>query len=315
MYLYIRRISFLFAEYSAKNRRGNVTIIKRIILFGAIALVLCTFTAMADTGCPQVPETQGFTTSTAMSALGTVTETDSIVNIIANQGGSPLPFPLGAEQSQCEYTSTYSEETIADQGLVSYTKGMSTDTAGVATTNLFNVQTDKVVEFIGTDTGRMVSDENTVLDGAGNSFYDSDILICPFASPGFINLNPPFCNIVQEGSSVDLTLGSLTTSTDQRYIMDNAGHLPGYIDWDFPVSDPGVESDYTIKLTGIGDIPAMGSAEAYINVHVQEGRSLDKAEDLVYSETTTASGDITLFQKVMSYNSKITAPGWEIPGR
>jgi hypothetical protein len=47
-----------------------------------------------------------------------------------------------------------------------------------------------------------------------------------------------------------------------------------------------------------------------MNVHVQEARSRDlKAEDLVYSETTTASGDITLFQKVMSYNSKITAPG------
>ncbi|MBP1929013.1 hypothetical protein J2741_001560 [Methanolinea mesophila] len=274
---------------------------------------------MADTGVPQVPETQGFSTSTTMSAIGTVTETDSVVNIIANCGHETLPYPLGLlVRDHAEYTSTYTESTIADQGLVTYAKSMTTDTAGVPTPNLFNVETDKVVEFIGSDTGRMTSDENTVLDGAGISFLDSEILICPFAS-GTNNVNPAFCNIVQEGSSVDLTLGSLTTGTQQRYIMKKAS---GDGDPDLPVSDPGVESDYSIKLTGFGDIPAMGSAEASIDVHAQEGRIHlsfpvpgihdPKAEDLVYSETTTASGDISLFQKVMSYNSKITGTGTSI---
>ena len=65
------------------------------------------------------------------------------------------------------------------------------------------------------------------------------------------------------------------------------------------------------------------SADAYINVHAQEGRGRivlvtglgdgpfvdPKAEDLVYSEDTTAAGDITLFQKMMSYNSKLSGPG------
>jgi len=277
----------------------------------AVAIILCTSSALADTGVPQVPETQGFVTSTAVSAVGTVTETDSIVNIIANRGGDSLPFPL--EQLDFEYTRTYTENTIADQGLVTYTKGMITDTAGMASQNLFNVQTDKVVEFIGTDTGRMTSDENSVLDGAGLGIVDHAVMICPFASPEGGNVNPPFCNIVSEGSSVDLTIGSLTTSTDQRYIMEVAEKGDP---WDFPVSDPGVASNYNMKLTGFGDVPAMGSAEAYINVHIQEGRVLtgtptedQKSEDLVYSETTTASGDITLFQKVMGYTSKITAPG------
>jgi hypothetical protein len=271
---------------------------------------------MADTGVPQVPETQGFVTSTAMSAIGTVTETDSIVNIIANFEVTPpgtIPYPVGDLPMHSEYTSTYTEDTIADQGLVTYTKGMTTDTAGMAATNLYNVQTSKVVEFVGSGTGRMVSDENTVLDGAGTWFYDQSILICPFASSES-NINPAFCNIVQEGSSVDLTLGSLTTDTEQRYIMQISKHYPVY---DLPISDPGVESDYAIKLTGFGDIPAMGSATASINVHAQEARTQlnddltpnPKAEDLLYSETTTASGDITLFQKVMGYSSKITAPG------
>ncbi len=58
-----------------------------------------------------------------------------------------------------------------------YTKGMTTDMSGAVTTNLYNVQTSKVVEFIGTDTGRMTSDEKTVLDGAGTAFYDETIMI------------------------------------------------------------------------------------------------------------------------------------------
>ena len=159
---------------------------------------------MADTGCPQVPETQGFSTSTAMSAIGTVTETDSIVSIIANYAGpgvphtypnaTTLPYPLFYAENT-EYTSTYSEDTVADQGLVTYTKQVTADTAGMATTNQYNVQTDKVVEFIGSETGRMVSDENSVLDGAGSLFFDEDFMICPFATSEY-GFNPAFCNIV-----------------------------------------------------------------------------------------------------------------------
>jgi hypothetical protein len=319
----------------SKKRRRRDIIIKKLVFLAIIAFILCTGLALADTGCPQVPETQGFSTSTAMSAIGTVTETDSIVNIIANYAGpagkfypdaTHLPYPLFYAENT-EYTSTYSEDTIADQGLVTYTKGMTTDTSGMATSNLYNVQTSKVVEFIGSDTGRMTSDENSVLDGAGTVFVDLDIFICPFLS-SVDNVSPAFCNIVQEGSSVDLTAGSLTTDTAQRYIMKSGGFYTvveganeTIFDYEQPVSDPGVVSGYNIKLTGFGDVPARGSARASLEVHVQEAHLFNqtnpvdpltlnpKGEDLVYSETTTASGDISLFQKVMDYTSKITAPG------
>jgi hypothetical protein len=307
-------------------------IVKKLVFLTVIAFVLCTCAAAADSGCPQVPETQGFVTSTAMSAIGTVTEADSIVNIIANYAGpagpfypdaTTLPYPLFYGVNT-EYTSTYTEDTIADQGLVTYTKGMTTDTAGMATSNLYNVQTSKVVQFVGSDTGRIVSEESSVLDGAGTPFDNENIMICPFASSGE-GITPAFCNIVQEGSSVDLTIGSLATDTEQRYIMKSAGFYTNPLDmlleYEQPISDPGVESNYQIRLTGFGDIPATGSARASIDVHVQEARLLNeanpsdinainpKAEDLVYSEISTASGDITLFQKAMDYNSKITGQG------
>ncbi len=301
---------------------GGFIIQKRIVILSLSILILSTCLVMADTGVPQVPETQGFVTSTIISAFGTATETDSIVSQIINCGhcGLPVPLPLFFD-SHSAYTSSYTENTIADQGLITYTKGITADTAGMAAENQYNVVTDKIVEFVGSDTGRMVSGESTLLDGAGTTYNDDEIMLCPFAS-GDYTLNPPFCNIVEEGSDVDLTIGSLATGTTERHILPFAGTiLDGGQDigWDLPVSDAGVEMNYNIKLTGFGDIPAIGSAEAYMNVHLQEARTaindeyapIMKAEDLVYSESSTAAGEITLFQKVMNYKSQITAPGFD----
>jgi hypothetical protein len=257
--------------------------------FMAIALaMLVAFTgmAMADPGINAVPETQGIVTSTAVQAVGTVTETDSVVWQLGFPALNAPPLdPDGGKQ----YVMSYSENTIADQGLVSYTKGQSLDTANkVAGTNNFDTQ--KVVDFVGLETGRMLSSENMVLDGAGNGQDTATTYICPFASATTETI-PPFCNIIEVGSDVDVTLASLTTAADERHVMASG--------------DPAVAVGYSIKMTGFGDIPAMGSATAYINAHLMEARTGDggKAEDVSYSETSTAAGDITLFQKAIDYQS------------
>jgi len=256
-----------------------------IMVIALAMLVAFTGMAMADTGINQVPETQGIVTSTNIEALGTVTETDSIVWLLGypDLGVPPL------EDDGVYYVMSYTEGTIADQGLVSYVKGQSLDTANkVAGT--FNFNTGKVVEFVGLDTGRMLSAENMVLDGAAEGVDTEEFFICPFAA-GVTDEVPPFCNIIEVGSDVDVTLASLTTAADERHVMAS--------------SDPAVEVDYSIKMTGFGDIPAMGSADAYIDAHIQEARTDDgsKAEDVAYSEMSTAAGDITLFQKVIGYQS------------
>jgi hypothetical protein len=260
-----------------------------------MALTLLCGVVAADTGTAQMPETQGFTTGTTIQALGSVTETDGLTWILTTDE-IPPDLPLGVE---IYYTTSYSENTIADQGLVSYTKSSALDTAAKVT-GQYNLDTAKVVEFVGLDTGRMITSEDTIVDGAMEILLNADEhFICPFAAP-VGSYVPAFCNIVEMGSSADLTIGSLATATDERHVVESG--------------DPGVAVDYSIKLTGFGDVPAMGSAAAFINVHTQEGRQLstevegfEKASDLLYQETTTAAGDISLFQKVMQYNSGITS--------
>jgi hypothetical protein len=254
-----------------------------IMVIALTMLVAFTGMAMADCGINQVPETQGIATATNIEALGTVTETDAVVWTNAWQDMTIPPLNAG----ETIYVMSYSENTIADQGLVSYVKGQTLDTADkVAGT--YNFDTGKVVEFIGLETGRMLTSENMVLDGAGNGQTTSTRYICPFAT-AVTGTVPPFCNIIEVGSDADVTLASLTTAADERHVMASG--------------DPAVAVDYSIKVTGFGDVPAMGSVDAYVNAHIQEARVNAKAEDLSYSEYSSAAGDITLFQKVIGYQS------------
>jgi len=256
------------------------------LIIALAVLFALTGAAMADTGIYQVPETQGFLTSTGIQAVGTVTETDSLVWQIGDDNLTAPPLAVGVVIG----TMSYTENTIADQGLVTYTKSQSLDTASqVAGT--YNLNSEKLVGFVGLDTGRMISDENMVLDIADYGYNDTGYLyICPFAAQ-LTNESPGYCNIIEVGSSVDVTLASLSTAVDERHVEENG--------------DSAVAADYSIKMTGFGDIPAMGSATAYINAHLQEAREYEglKAEDVAYSETSTAAGDITLFEKVIGYQS------------
>ncbi len=299
----------------------------RITLIALTIVLLTVGVAFADSGEPQVEETHGFITSTLMQLLGTATETDSIATTI-NDGYEAGPWPWTAPPmapGSVIYSSTYSEHTIADQGLVSIAKTMKYDTAGMAAENQYNLVTDRLNEFVGSETGRMTSQESLLLDGAGTGTLTGSSLLCPFATQGEYDIIPPFCNIVEEGSSVDLTIGSLSTQSSERFIMLAAPAVVGTIAsrnygiaWPWPVADPGVEANYNVKLTGFGDEPAVGSSSAYMNVHLQEGRVViresmfgflyPKAEDLVYSEMTTTTGEITLFDKAMNYKSQFTGP-------
>jgi hypothetical protein len=305
----------------------KLVVITLVLIFGMAAVC-------ADTPVPAVPETQGFSTGTAIAVAGTATETDAYVWQISDEAlnGAPLQidafvfegspyiavphipilddlFGNGDVDGEVEYSVAYSENTVADQGLVSYTKGSVLDTSNQIV-DTRNLQTSKIVEFAGFDTGRAVSSEDLVVDGAGQLSLTELGFICPFAAQQ-MNVTPQFCNVVEMGSDVDMTLMSLATDTSERHVSRTA---------DVPVA-----ADYDIKVTGIGNTPAQGSVSAFINSHIQEGRAqyvttighvtdediyfdlydAGKAEDAVYNEMTTASGDVTLFSKVMSYQSGV----------
>jgi hypothetical protein len=133
-----------------------------------------------------------------------------------------------------------------------------------------------------------------MLDGAGMNTTASDRMLCPFSSQP-INQIPAYCNIIQVGSKYDLTVGSVTTNANERFVGTDAT-APVVLNYDINVKPYG---------TTQGQIPAIGSAMAYVKAHIQEARvnGTQKAEDLAYNEQSSAQGTITAFTKVIAYQS------------
>ncbi len=253
-----------------------------------VCLAICGPVA-ADRPVNQTPETQGIVTSTAIECVGTVTNTASMVWTVSTEAVNGAPL----SESEAIATTSYSENTMAVDGYVRYVKEFGVDTSNqVANTN--NVESSRIIEFDaaadGNPMGRMISSEDILIDTAGNPASTAANMICPFGSSSSSSI-PAFCNIVQAGSDMDVTSVSVATQASSRTVAASA---------DIPVA-----LSYHIKATGLGGNPAEGSISAYIRSHIMEGRgdTTDKSGDLSFEERTTASGEITLFDKLMEYQS------------
>jgi hypothetical protein len=288
-----------------------------------IIVIIVAFTGMvyADRNIPAAPEIQGLTTATGMGAQGMVTETDSLAwtitaspdGIYTNSqeeyrpGQNPIAIGPPLTFDQVQYTTGYNSAYSGVSGQTSFTKSMGISTADqIATGNNVNANTN--VQFIAVDAGRATNSEDLLLDGAENSTDTENAILCPFGQPSDLDL-PAYCNIVEAGSSFDSTLTSTVTKANDRFVGTDST---------IPVS-----LNYNIASTGItagnSSSPMIGSAAAYLKVHIQEARnwnesyleeyqypSSPKSEDVAYTETSTASGLISNFAKSVSYSSQFS---------
>ena len=296
----------------------------RVISFVTVLLLLLfTGTVFADHLINRTPEIQGLVTGTSANVQGTVTEADSgawttrdnlYYDVFGyddgdySTGPGALSDPLWGDQTLD--TTGYNDNLAAVSGQTTFAKSMGINT-GNQIGDGSNVRAVSDLQFIAIDTGRATRSEDILIDGAGNFTNPTDIyVLCPFVSsdnPDYFGI-PAHCNIAQAGSSIDTTLSSVTTSADDRVVGTESG---------FPVV-----LNYNINAQGIalGDqsSPMIGSVSAFLKVHTQEARQPDlttddhivfqnsmkiKAEDLVYSETSSASGLIDGFSKAMHYQS------------
>jgi len=280
------------------------------LLFVALLAVMAGV-VFADQPVPATPETQTITTGTTFIAEGLVMETDALAWTISNQSlaamttdGTPM-LKIG----QIQYTTAYDANIVAQAGQTTLVKTMTIDTRNKVISQ-HNVKADTAVTFIATaDAGNIMGAENILLDGAGQNTTASDRMLCPFSAYP-VDIIPAYCNIVQMGSKYDLVVGSVTTSASDPFVGTDAT-VPVDLNYQINVKPYG---------TSEGQIPAMGSAMAYVKVHIQEARSQPtmvfppnresgfywasvKAEDLVYSEESSAQGVITAFTKIMAYQS------------
>jgi hypothetical protein len=300
---------------------------KKITIILITLVVLLCGSAMADSGVDPVPETQGIFTATTIDAVGNAASTTDIQwRITSSDPGLAGQPPLGdawrgidppdADWTDLDkpflYSSTYSEDTYSNGiGLIAYDKNMDVETSGQLS-GQWNIEAEKQIEFVGVDGARVYSDENIMVDGVGNLTSTREQMLCVFVNQGNVPF-PAFCNYAEAGSTVDMTAANVRTTSMDRFVV--------------PTSDTSVELEHDILVTELIDgIPSSGTASAYVDVLIQESRSVtqieywrDNGETLVYdhtgevsplaeriefSESTSITGDISVFDKQMNYNSK-----------
>jgi hypothetical protein len=266
------------------------------IIIVAMVLIAMTGVVLADRNIPATPEIQGISTSTSIQAQGTVTETDSLAWTSASNDSTQTTQSIGAPlgDSQVQYTTGYNSAYSGVSGQTTYVKSMAVST-GNKVADGSNVAANTNIQFIAIDTGRATNSEDLLLDGVANSTSTGSAILCPFAT-STSSVIPPYCNIIQAGSSFDTTLTSTVTSASDRFVGTDST---------FPVTLNYKVSSQGITLSDGTSSPMIGSASAYVKAHIQEARnsSTTKSEDLTYSETSTASGYITSFGKTIAYQS------------
>ncbi|NYT21802.1 MAG: hypothetical protein GKC07_08405 [Methanomicrobiales archaeon] len=269
---------------------------KKLVIL-AIALIFLTGFAMADRGISPVPETQGIVTSTSVSVVGNFASMTELQWRITDKPGGltsipPLRPESGPADNLALYESTYTEDTQTHgTGLMLYDKETDVETSGQIS-GQWNVEATKQIAFIGIDGASVVSSDNIMVDGAATMWLAREVIICPFADD-VIGVVPSFCNRAQAGSTIDMTVANVRTTTTDRFVMPSADHT--------------VEVNHDIRVSElVSDVPSVGLASGYLEVLVQEdrnGESIMPYERIEYSEESTADGAITLFEKLMHYES------------
>ncbi|HON82487.1 MAG TPA: hypothetical protein PLN56_08730 [Methanoregulaceae archaeon] len=119
--------------------------------------------------------------------------------------------------------------------------------------------------------------------------YRSIVFLCLVCLIFGIASAGSLCSRVESGSSMTLSVGSISTQMGERSIFGSA--------------DAGTELYNNVLVTEYAPgIPSRGSVSAFIR-----GRVVEDGKILEFDDTTTIIGSITSFSKSMIYNSKTTS--------
>jgi hypothetical protein len=260
-----------------------------IMVIGLVFLVGMTSFAMADPGINATFETAGLTITTTVQAQGNM---DSKTDISWTQSSSQSLSTIPSLDSGSYYAASYQEDTQTNGvGYINYDKTLELDTSA-ALTNQYNIETTKQINFVGINGARIISDESMFVDGTGYASETANNVICVFGTSNSEYL-PAFCNVIDTGSSIDMSVVNVATTTGARFVVKSA--------------DTPVEVYHTIRIDTLDDSPSIGRAAAYIKGSIMEGRGNSSGyfENVAFEERISIDGYITLFDKDMGWISGV----------
>jgi hypothetical protein len=104
---------------------------------------------------------------------------------------------------------------------------------------------------------------------------------------------PAFCNTIEAGSSFTMEVVNSRTETNSRFVTES-------------INNP-LTLNHNIRIDKLTDTPSSGKVTAFMNGIIQEGTgtATDSFKSVEFKERTSISGRISLFDKVMGWESGI----------
>jgi len=103
----------------------------------------------------------------------------------------------------------------------------------------------------------------------------------------------PVCSTrIESGSSIDMSVVNLKTSTTSRFVL--SGNTP-------------VELNYNIRVTDLDGTSSRGKVSTFMQGIIQEGKGYSSAasEEIEFNERTSLDGFISRFDKELRFRSGI----------
>lgn len=215
------------------------------------------------------------------------------------------PEPPLNEAGEVQSHVTYSEDTQANLGDVSYTKTSEVDTKALVGTQ-YNVWNERQILFTGIDGGTLLSSEDMMMYNVGTSL-SATLSICPFTGNGEYNPTPAFCSKVETGSDLDMSKVAAYVAGGFRNVneMGDPGEYPP-----IPSVDGAALTKYTVQITDMGQgTPSLGSVSAFLKISESDAGFYPDQNDLMqHLEVTdfkSIKGSINMFDYQINYESGI----------
>jgi len=268
----------------------------QIVSLVIVAAALMIGSAMAAIPVPATVGTATISSSTAVQATGNVAQSDSLTwiqdsepshapplhsalmqwaqwNPVAFAFTYPFPFfwiptdaSVGAnlmdhnnEVGEVRGTAGYTATNTMVQGTTVLTKSVAVNSNNVIG-DKNNIQSQQLITFAAqNEAGQATGSEDILMDVAGAAQDSNAKSYNPFGpTPNYF---PPFADTVQSGSGYNILLGTIDTAAGERFVA--------------ATGDQTIAQSYSVLGRGItsstGTAPMVGSMNAYMNAHVQEG--------------------------------------------
>ena len=303
--------------------------LKLTVVFILSVSILMQMPALAAVLPPPALEIQGVKIVTSVDGVGSMAYDSDLEWSLSNEILGANLFPVTDPQNPNDYIwvigeepplndngevqshVTYSEDTQANMGIISYRKTSEVITEPLAGAQ-YNVWNERMITFTGIDAGSLLSSEDMTMYNVGTCTLPT-LGTCPFLC-GDCMVNPAFCSRIETGSQLDMSRVAAYLAGGFRNVNE-VGDPEPYPQ--IPSVDGPALAKYTVQITEMAQgKPSLGGVSTYLRISELDSDAdpfnptgIDPQKDLMQrlevNEIRSMKGDINLFDYQITYESKI----------